>query len=156
MEWLSYEDLRIQLAIYGSCMELNFQVKRSPVSQPLAQTVLYIGTSLALPTSRGTNQHLIALQESKTLVDQGTEKGFPWICLWPVPITSLLELSERWISAVCLRSRFFFFFIDIASTLRFVHPEMSSQEGINVFVRPERLECTPTAQKTINYMLMGS
>lgn len=50
----------------------------------------------------------------------------------------------------------FFFFIDIASTLRFVHPEMSSQEGINVFVRPERLECTPTAQKTINYMLMGS
>lgn len=110
MEWLSYEDLRIQLAIYGSCMELNFQVKRSPVSQPLAQTVLYIGTSLALPTSRGTNQHLIALQESKTLVDQGTEKGFPWICLWPVPITSLLELSERWISAVCLRSRFFFFF----------------------------------------------
>lgn len=108
MEWLSYEGLRIQLAIYDSCMELNFQVKRSPVSQPLAQTVLCIGTSLALPTSCGTNQHLTALQESKTLVDQRTEKGFPWICLWLVPFTSLLELSERWISAVCWRSSFFF------------------------------------------------
>lgn len=149
---ISYEDLRIQLAIYNSLMELNFQVKRRPVSQPLAQTALFIGSSLLLPTSLGTNQHPRALQECQTLVTQGQRKVLPEFACDRFPSLLFWNYPKDQFSSV-LEEQTFFFSIDIVSTLRFVHPKMSSQEDINMFIRPGQLKC---AQKTINYRLTGS
>lgn len=106
---ISYEDLRIQLAICNSLMELNFQVRRRPVSQPLAQTALFIGSSLLLPTSLGTNQHPRALQECQTLVTQGQRKVLPEFACDRFPSLLFWNYPKDQFSSVLEEQTFFFF-----------------------------------------------
>lgn len=153
-EWFPCEDLGTQMAVYDALTELNLQVKRSPVSHPLAQTVLCIGTSLALPTSSGTDQHLTALQESKTQVTRGQRKVLPESAFDQFPLL-LFWNSLKDDYHQCVGGADFFFH------RHSFDPQICSSRNVLTgrykrVIRPGQLECAPTAQKTINYMLTGS
>ena len=122
MEWLSYQDLRIQLAIYGPLVGQNNWVKRCPVSHPLAET-----------------GHAPQQWDQPALeFTCGWCPVFPSAIIWRIGTSSASEDV---------------FFIDIASTLRFLHPEMSSQEGKNMFIRPG---VSILLRRLLIYMLTGT